>query len=103
METDFKTNYLFSKYKDKSLCNKMTKYNLIEDASRLDLNYTVVYKMVVNYQISKYGYQLNSTGYEYNRTKQDCINISHKINKQRKYRVDAYTQRYLSEKNKEIC
>ena len=102
METDFKTNYLFSKYKDKSLCNKMTKYNLIEDSKKLDIYYTIVYKMIVNYQIKKYGYQLNSTGYEYNRSKQDCINIAHNIQKSRKYRVDAYTQRYLSEKSKEI-
>lgn len=103
METDFKTNYLFSKYKDKSLCNKMTKYNLIEDSRRLDINYTIVYKRIVNYQISKYGYQLSSTGFEYNRSREDCINISHRIHKMRKYRVDAYTQRYLSEKQKEIC
>lgn len=102
METDFKTNYLFSKYKDKSLCNKMTKYNLIEDASRLRLNYTVVYKMIVNYQIIKYGYQLSSTGYEYNRTKEDCQRLSHNIAKSRKYRVDSYTQRVMSEKTKEI-
>lgn len=103
METDFKTNYLFTKYKDKSLCNKMTKYNLIEDSNKLEINYTVVYKKIVNYQIAKYGYQLSSTGYEYKRTREDCIKLSHRVAKIRKYRVDAYTQRYLSEKHKEIC
>lgn len=102
METDFKTMYLFSKYKDKSLCNKINKCRFIEDSRSLNLNYTIIYKMIVNYQINKYGCQLANTGFE-DRSSRECKRLSHNINKSRKYLVDEYTKRYLSEKRKEIC
>lgn len=98
----FYQNYLYSKYKNKSMIIKENKIDLAIECDKFNVNYTDIYVKIINFQIYTYGTQL-SDNYQSPYTKEDIRKVNGTMSHRKRYRRDKlYLNRVAVEKYKTI-
>ena len=94
--------YLYNKYKDKSMIIKENKQVLLEECNNFGVNYTDIYVKIINYQIYTYGVQL-ADNYQSPYTKEDIRRVSGNLHHLKRYRKNSdYINRVAVEKYKTL-
>ena len=94
--------YLYNKYKDKTMIPKDNKQALSDDCQKFNINYTDIYAKIINYQIYTYGQQLGDT-FVSRPTEDDKRRVNQaSFHRKRYYRNKDYLNRVAVEKYKVV-
>ena len=94
--------YLYNKYKDKSMIIKENKQELLSECNNFGINYTDIYVKIINYQIYTYGVQL-ADNYQAPYNKDDIRKVNSMMSHKKRYMKNSdYLNRVAVEKYKTL-